>query len=362
MHFAILGAGSWGTALALQLCRTGNRVTLVSRRLEHALALGDARENQDYLPGFKLPESLQIGCEVGPAVMEAEVVFLACPLVGLAENLRQLAAVRGSAWALRLVVTLCKGLDPATLERPGEMVARALPGLPHGALSGPSGAPEVAANLPCAMVLAVEGCQPPAVSLPGHPSLPDSGPSDFSRPENHLSDARFIEKVQEILSHGRMRVYRSEDLTGVELAGALKNPFAIGAGICDGLQAGASAKAAYLTRALAEMRRVGTALGGQTETFTGLAGLGDLVATANAPWSRNRSFGEALALGHRPEELLAGRKSVVEGYPTVAAFHHASRRLGLDAPILEQIYAICYQGQPAHAAIDGLLRRPLKEE
>ncbi|MGF1453614.1 MAG: NAD(P)H-dependent glycerol-3-phosphate dehydrogenase [Opitutales bacterium] len=335
MHFAILGAGSWGTAIALQLVNAGHRATLVARRYEHALEMGAQRENADYLPGFTLPTDLQLACEVAPSVMEAEVVFLACPVKGLAAALQQLAAARPSAWRLQLVLTLCKGLDPESLRRPGELVAEALPGLAHGTLSGPSAAEEVAGGKPCAVVLAVEGGEP-VRSL--------------------------VDQVQEILSEGRMRVYRSEDLTGVELGGALKNPYAIGAGICDGLDVGDSAKASYLTRVMAEMQRVGTALGGKAETFTGLAGIGDLIATAHGGWSRNRGFGEALARGKHVDELLSDRRSVVEGYPAIKAFHERCARLGVDAPILEQLYAICYEGRPAPTALDFLMKRPLKGE
>lgn len=335
MHFAILGAGSWGTAIALQLVATGNRVTLVARRFEHALKMAAERENSEYLPGFELPTDLQLACEIAPAVMEADVVFLGCPIKGLHNTLTQLASARPQAWAMRLVLTLCKGLDPESLLRPGELVAQALPGLAHGALSGPSAAQEVAEGCPCAVVLAVDGT---------------------------AEDQALIDRVQEILSLGRMRVYRSDDLTGVEIAGALKNPYAIGAGICDGLGVGQSAKASFLTRAVAEMKRVGQALGGRADTFTGLAGIGDLIATAHGIWSRNREFGERVAKGDSISTLLAGRRSVVEGYPAIKAFHQSCQQLKVDAPILEQLYAVCHGGRPPSTAIEFLMRRPLKQE
>ena len=332
MNFCVIGAGAWGTAFALHLDRLGHTVTLVARRLEHATQIASEHENGLYLPGIALPPKLQIGCEVKPALMEAEGVILASPSHGLRDWSRRIQAVRESAPRLWAVITLSKGLELETHRRPLEIIEEELPGLAPMALSGPTRAEDVAAGMPTAMVLAAaEG----------------------------LADLRLL---QSALSGPALRVYLSHDPVGVELGACLKNVYAIAAGCCDGLGLGDNARAALLTRALAEMVRVGTALGANAETFYGLGGFGDLVATCCGVWSRNRDFGFRIGQGAAPRSLLDHRRTVVEGYRTTASFHQLCQERNLQAPILSQVHAILYEGLPPAAAIGRLMNRDLKRE
>jgi len=332
MNFAVIGAGAWGTAVAVHLCRLGHTVTLVPRRFEQALQISSLRENVDYLPGTVFPPSLQIGHEIGPVLMEADVVLLACPAQALRETCARVAAALDGAWRLRLVVSLAKGLETGTHLRPSEVIAACLPRATVASLTGPTNASEVARGLPAAMVLA-------------------SARSDD-----------FLVEVQAAISGPTLRVYTSDDLAGVEFGGCLKNVYAIAAGCCDGLHLGDNAKAAMLTRALSEMVRVGTALGARAETFFGLSGFGDLVATCHGEWSRNREFGQRLGEGARADELIAHRKTVVEGYKTAESFHGLCQARGLDAPILAEVYRILFEGRRPAEALAALMTRELKRE
>lgn len=332
MNITILGAGAWGTALALHCHRAGHVVTLAPRRLEHALELSAVRENREYLPGFKLPDDLQIGLEVRPALLEAEIVLLACPMRGLRALAESIQRQMDAAWAKPLFVTLCKGLEMDTFKLPCAVVGDVLLGAETAVLSGPSHAAEVAAGQPTAVVLATQ------------------------------AEEAHAREVQAALSGPTLRVYRSRDVVGVEAAAALKNVYAIGAGLCDGLKLGDNAKAAYLTRALHEMAALGVRLGGQTATFYGLGGFGDFVATCNGKWSRNRTFGEDIAKGNPPEKLLSHRHTVVEGYGATAAFAALCHREKIETPILSEIHALLYAGRDPREAIQRLMGRQLKEE
>ncbi len=333
MNIVVVGAGAWGTAFALHLSRLGHTVTLVPRRFEQALALASTRENADYLPGFALPQSVQIGHELVPVLMEAELVLLACPSQALRETAARVQASRALATQLRFVVSLSKGLELGTHLRPTEVMAATLPDLAVGSLSGPTNAAEVASGRPAAMVLAAQG-----------------------------ADEALLGAVQAALSGPTLRVYRGDDVAGVEYGGCLKNVYAIAAGCCDGLRLGDNAKAALLTRALAEMVRVGAALGARPETFYGLGGFGDLVATCTGGWSRNRTFGQHLGEGKSAAELIAASKSVVEGYKTTRSFAELVRERGIDAPILLETHAILYAGKPPAEALAALMGRELKRE
>jgi glycerol-3-phosphate dehydrogenase (NAD(P)+) len=332
MNFAVIGAGAWGTAFAAHLARLGHTVALVPRRFEQALALSSAHENADYLPGVALPPSLQIGHELAPVLMETEVILLACPAQALRETCRRVRAGLGLARQVRLVVSLAKGLEIGTHLRPSQIVAEILPEFVAGALTGPTNAGEVARGQPAAMVLA-----------------------------SAKADA-LVGQVQAALSGPTLRVYTSDDLAGVEFGGCLKNIYAIAAGCCDGLRLGDNAKAALLTRALAEMLRVGTALGARPETFYGLSGFGDLVATCHGGWSRNRAFGQQLGEGRPAGELMAGRKTVVEGYQTTESFAGLCEQRKIDAPILREVHAILFKNKKPAEALASLMTRELKRE
>jgi glycerol-3-phosphate dehydrogenase (NAD(P)+) len=332
MNFAIIGAGAWGTAFAIHLSRLGHTVTLVPRRFEQALALASAKENTEYLPGIALPPSLQLGHELTPVLMEAEVVLLACPSQALRETCERVRAHLGLATQLRLVVSLAKGLELASHLRPTEIINAVLPQLAASALTGPTNAAEVARGLPAAMVLAAARV-----------------------------DA-FLTGVQTALSGPTLRVYTSDDVAGVEFGSCLKNVYAIAAGCGDGLRLGDNARASLLTRALAEMVRVGQKLGARAETFYGLSGFGDLVATCHGAWSRNREFGQRIGEGAAPTELLAGRKTVIEGVKTTESFAALCAERGIDAPILREMQALLSDGKPPVQVLAALMGRELKHE
>jgi glycerol-3-phosphate dehydrogenase (NAD(P)+) len=332
MNTAVLGAGAWGTAMAIHLARRGHTVTLVPRRAEQALAIAGCRENREYLPGHFLDASIQLGLELRPALMEADLIFLACPSGGLATLAEALAPALDRAQPPRLVVTLCKGLDRATLRRPSELVLEAIPGIPVATLTGPSNAEEVARGLPSAVVLAG-------------------------------TDAAALAEAQPALSGPTLRAYTSPDLAGAEIGGALKNVYALGSGLCDGLELGSNAKAALLTRSIHEMVRLGTALGGKAETFLGLSGVGDLMATAHGSWSRNRGHGEELARDFPAAQAgLARRRTVVEGVWATRAFAQLADARGVDAPILSCLDAILAGRLTPSEGVGQLMGRDLRSE
>jgi glycerol-3-phosphate dehydrogenase (NAD(P)+) len=332
MNFLVVGAGAWGTAFALHLVRAGHRVTLVPRRPEQAAGLVALRENTEYLPGIALPPALAITAELTAAMRDAEIVFVASPAQALRETATRLKRALDHRGPGLLVISLAKGLELGTYRRPSEVIAEVLPDVLVGSLTGPTNALEVARGQPSAMVLAA------------------------------AHRAASLEALQVAISGPQLRVYTSDDLPGVEFGGCLKNIYAIAMGCCDGLKLGDNTKAALLTRALTEMVRVGTGLGAQPETFHGLSGFGDLVATCYGAWSRNREFGQKIGEGHSVPELLAHRKTVVEGYKTTAAFAELCAARGLDAPILREVQAILAEGKKPAAALDALMTRVLKRE
>jgi len=331
--FCVLGAGAWGTAFAIHLTRLGHRVILAPRREEHARKLRNEQVNADYLPGISLPESLTIEADLHRALPQTELVLFACPSQALRETARNLKlTVDQMGSQARWAISLAKGLEANSHQRPSQIIAQELPGWFIGSLTGPTNAGEVARGLPAAMVLASEA---PTSSL---------------------------KVVQAALSGPSLRVYSSDDLPGAEFGGCLKNIYAIAAGCSDGLKLGDNAKAALLTRALAEMLRVGTSLGARLETFYGLSGFGDLVATCHGAWSRNREFGQKLGEGNSIASLSTGRRTVVEGYRTTASFHELCQERGIEAPILDEVFRICHEDKSPREALNSLMTRELKKE
>jgi glycerol-3-phosphate dehydrogenase (NAD(P)+) len=332
MKFCVVGAGAWGTAFALHLARGGRAVALVPRRPEQAAAIASARENREYLPGVTVPPAVAVCADLAEGLAGADVILLACP----AQTMRQTAALVRSALAAdaapRLILSLAKGLELGSHMRPSQAVSAALPVAMVGALSGPTNAAEVARGLPAAMVLAAKG------------------------------DESVVHEVQAAISGPTLRVYTTDDLPGVEYGGCLKNIYAIAAGCCDGLGLGDNAKAALMTRAVTEMVRVGASLGARRETFYGLSGFGDLVATCHGLWSRNREFGQRIGEGRQIVELLAGRRTVVEGYETTRSFAGLCAEKRIDAPILVEMNAILFQGRRPADAISAFMMRELKRE
>jgi glycerol-3-phosphate dehydrogenase (NAD(P)+) len=321
---AILGAGAWGTALAAALCGRHD-VRLWVRDAQQARAIAAARRNARYLNEIELPGALRVEAGFDAALAGAELAVAATPVAGL----RGLAE-RLHASAVPLV-WLCKGFEAGSAALPHEIVASAGLRAPSGALSGPSFALEVARGLPCALTLA-------------------------------SVNAAFAAKTAALLHGGRLRVYHSDDLIGVEIGGALKNVLAIAVGICDGLGLGQNARAALVTRGLAELARLGVALGGRAETIMGLTGAGDLILTATGDLSRNRRVGLELARGQPLDRIVAELGHVAEGVHSARAALERARAVGADMPITTAVSAVLAGRLTPPQAVEKLLARDPKSE
>lgn len=323
MKLGIAGAGAWGTALAISLSARHD-VVLWMRSAGHAAALDRERENTRYLPGAKIPAAVRIGSRID-ILAGSDAIVCAVPMAGLREVLRQLP---GPPVPLLLA---CKGFERDCALLPHEVVGQVLPDRPVGAISGPSFAKEVARGLPCAVVLA-------------------------------SARADLASALARELNSSRLRMYSNDDLTGVEVAGATKNVMAIAAGICDGLGLGLNARAALMTRGLAEVTRLGHRMGGRTETFLGLAGAGDLILTCTGDLSRNRTVGLQLASGARTDDILAGLGHVAEGVGTAFEVARLASRIGVDMPITRAVCAVLGGEITPAAAVALLLERDPKAE
>lgn len=330
MKISIFGAGAWGTAIALYCIKIGHRVTLVPKFEEQAQKMIDHRENVDFLPGITLPPELVISTDEMSAFEDIDVAFLACPAIGMEDLCRSLHDISYGMRNLPVIISLCKGIQNENLETASDLIERFLPNVEIGILAGPTNAREIAEGKKAAMVLATR--------------------------------SRKLYKIQEALNSEQIRIYSSDDVKGAELGGCLKNVYAIAAGICDGLRLGDNAKAAFLTRALKELVSIGTALGGKIETFYGLSGFGDFMATCTGAWSRNRTFGEKIGQGESITDVLSSQKTAVEGYRTTRSLFEICYRRGIDAPILDQIYAILFKKKPIKESVAALISRPLKPE
>ncbi len=330
-RIAIFGAGSWGTALAISLAQQGQRVTLWARRAEAAETLRTKRENTTYLPGAALPASVQISSNLETVASEHNVWVVAIPsqaVRSLAERLVPFAAPS------RIVVSVTKGIENRTLKTMTEVLSEVLPTIPKQhfvALYGPSHAEEVAAGQPTTLVAAARR-------------------------------ATVAEVVQQLFMSRRLRVYANDDIRGVEIGGSVKNVLAIAAGIGDGIGYGDNAKAALITRGMAEIQRLGIALGAQPQTFTGLTGIGDLVVTCMSQHSRNRYLGQEIGQGKSLEEIEAGMKMVAEGVRTTDSAYELARREGVEMPITEAVYGILFEGKDPTAAVSELMTRSAKHE
>jgi glycerol-3-phosphate dehydrogenase (NAD(P)+) len=326
MRLTVLGGGAWGTALASHCVRAGLRVRLWIRELEVAVAVNERHVNPAYLPDVALPEGLRAFHRLDEALEGAEVVLVVVPSEFCREIYRQL---RGLAHPGAVLVSGTKGIEIDTLRRMTEIAAEEAPGHSLAVVSGPSFALEVARALPTAVVVA-------------------------SR------DHAVAEAVQRTLATRSFRVYSSEDVVGVELAGALKNVIAIAAGIIDGLGYGHNTGAALITRGLAEITRLAVALGARPDTLAGLAGLGDLVLTCTGSLSRNRRVGQGLGRGLTLAEASAGMHP--EGVRTTLAACDLATRCGIEMPIARQMRAVLYEGKAPREALDELMLRSLKRE
>jgi glycerol-3-phosphate dehydrogenase (NAD(P)+) len=327
MRIAILGAGAWGTALGIALAPR-HQIALWCRDPQQGDQLTAARVNARYLPGVAIPAAIRITVDVNDALQSCELAIVAVPAAALRETARRVAQQKRPLD----VVWLCKGFESGSAKFPHQVVGEELgERCRYGALSGPSFADEVARGLPAAVTLA-----------------------------SH--DAEFAAAAARDLHTGRLRVYSSDDLAGVETGGAVKNVIAIAAGVCDGLTLGSSARAALITRGLAEMTRLGISLGGRLETFMGLAGVGDLVLTATSDLSRNRRVGMGLASGRPLADILADLGHVAEGVLSAREVQRLAVELKVDMPITRSVCSVLDGQTSARTAVEELLQREPKPE
>ncbi len=322
IRVTVVGAGSWGTTVAA-LAAGNTPTTLWSRRPELAECIDREHVNDTYLPDFRLPHALRCTSDLEQAVRTADVVVMGVPSMGFRSTLESLAPwVR--PWVP--VVSLAKGLEQGTRLRMTQIVEEVLPGHPVGVLTGPNLAKEILAGDAAASVLAID--------------------------DDHVAGA-----LQPLFAGELFRVYTHHDVIGCELGGVLKNVIAIASGMADGLGTGDNTRATVITRGLNEISRFGVALGGEQETFAGLAGMGDLMATCISAQSRNRYVGEQLGKGRRLEEVIDEMRMVAEGVKTSKVVVEMAAELGVEMPIVEEVYAACHEGRTASEAYRGLLRR-----
>lgn len=325
---AIIGAGAWGTALATAVRRAGRDVVLWAREPEVVQQIAERRENTAFLPGYPLDPAIRVTGDLGTAAGAGEALLLAVP----AQHLRAVAARLGEALAEPRPLVICaKGIEIGTGKLMTDVLAEVLPGWPVAVVSGPTFAAEVARGLPTAATLAT-------------------------------TDATLGERLVTALGSRTFRPYLGDDPVGAQIGGAVKNVVAIACGIVAGRKLGENARAALITRGLAEMARLGQAMGARAETLRGLSGLGDLTLTCTGPASRNYSLGGALGAGHDKDEVLGARRSVAEGVYSAEATVALAEKLGVDMPIAAAVDAVLNRGAEIDATIDGLLARPFRAE
>ena len=336
-ELTVIGAGSWGTALAIQLARAGNTVTLWGRDTRHMQSIQDTRCNERYLPGCKFPETLRISTDWSAAVADTQRLLVSIPSHAFRHLLQDIRDIKlqgisdknASGLKSLELAWATKGFELDTGRLPHQIVKEVLPECQHFAvLSGPTFASEVGAGLPTAITVAG-------------------------------SDERWSTQMANYLRTKNFIAYTSDDITGVEIGGAVKNALAIGAGLSDGLGFGANARIALINRGLRELSRLGIAMGAKEETFIGLAGMGDLVLTCTDNQSRNRRMGLALAAGKSIDKAAADIGQVVEGIGAAKAVYQQAQRLEVRMPIIEQIYRVVVDGVNPHDAVEALLSREM---
>jgi len=327
INVAVIGAGSWGTTVAA-LAAENTSTTLWSRRGDLADAINSTHENGDYLPGFSLPESLRATSDLREAVSAADVLVMAVPSHGYRAVAAE-AAPYLRPWVP--VVSLVKGVERDSLKRMSEVTAEEMPGHPVAVLAGPNLAKEILAGQPAASVVAID-------------------------------DETIAHELQRIFTRPSLLIYTNPDVVGCEVSGVVKNIIAIAAGMAEGMGFGENSRATIITRGLAEMSRLGLALGGNALTFAGLAGIGDLVATCSSKQSRNNTVGLLLGQGRSIDSILAGMSMVAEGVKSSSSVLELARRYGVEMPITEQVVAVCHHGRSAKDAMTLLMQRSIKSE
>ncbi|WP_458407727.1 NAD(P)H-dependent glycerol-3-phosphate dehydrogenase [Anaerotignum sp.] len=324
----VIGSGSWGTALAVMLAQNDHEVMIWSRRQDAVDELLNDRKNERYLPGITIPENIQATTDREAAVKGAEIIILAVPSRAVAETVRDFSPYF-KTW--QILVNVAKGLEPGTLLCLSDVIEREAPQCAVCVLSGPSHAEEVARGIPTTCLIT---CENEAVA----------------------------KIVQEEFANARFRLYTNTDMVGVEIGAALKNVMALAAGMSDGLGFGDNTKAALMTRGMAEMKRLGIAMGGKPETFAGLSGIGDLIVTCTSMHSRNRRAGILLGQGKTLQETLDEVKMVVEGVNTVQAACALAEKYNVSMPITQAIYGVLFEGDNVQEAVNNLMTREYKSE
>ena len=327
-YVSVIGAGSWGTAIAKLLCTNGHKVTLWSYREEEVRSLIEKRENLSKLPGVKLPEEIIFTADLEAAVRDKEMCVMAVPSTAVRSTAKKMAPYAKPG---QIVVNLAKGIEESTLMILTDIIEQEIPGVQATVLSGPSHAEEVGREIP---TTAVAGAKKKETA----------------------------EFMQNIFMNQRFRVYTSPDMLGIELGGALKNVIALAAGVADGLGCGDNTKAALMTRGIAEMSRLGVAMGGHIETVNGLAGLGDLIVTCASRHSRNRKAGFLIGQGKSMQEAMDEVKMVVEGVYSAKAAMKLAKKYQVDMPIVEEVNQVLFEGKSAREAMGELMLRDKKTE
>ncbi len=330
MKVAVIGAGSFGTALALILNRNGVPLCLWGHDPLQAEKIRTTRENAKYLPGFPIPPEIEVTSDLNQALSRSDIGLLVVPSHAFKQILSQMAQSAGAS-SLKGLISATKGIERDTGRRMSELMSATFPGLPVAALSGPTLAVELAKGVPTAVVVA-------------------------------SPDQAFAELCQKLFACSRFRTYWSTDIVGVELGGALKNVIALASGICDGLGFGDNSKAALMTRGLAEICRLATACGAQRDTLTGLSGMGDLIVTCMSQKSRNRSLGERIGKGETLEAILKEMTMVAEGVKTSESASLLAVEKRIETPIILSVYNILYKGQNVVESMGALLSRDMKNE
>lgn len=325
MKISVIGAGAWGTALARLLHRGGHSVALWGHIPEWLDEIRRDGSNERFLPGIAVPPEIRLESRLQAALQDADCALIAVPSKAFREVTQALGAFTGT------VVSVTKGIEYETGLTMCGVLRETAPQAPSAALSGPTFAIEVARDIPTAIV------------------------AGSARLETAAA-------VQQAFNCPTFRVYTTTDQLGVELGGALKNVIAIAAGVSDGLGFGDNSKAALVTRAIVEMRRLGMACGAQGDTFTGLSGLGDLMVTCFSRHSRNRGFGERIGKGEQPAEIAASMLAVAEGYPTARSAYQLARKHGVSTPVVDEVYAMLYEGKDVAQAVRDLMSRDPKPE
>jgi glycerol-3-phosphate dehydrogenase (NAD(P)+) len=325
MKVTVLGAGAWGTALALELRDGGHEVTLWGHDPIRLREIHQSRMNARYLPRIPIPESVLLESDLDRALKNSEFAVMAVPTKALRATAKRIAGFSG------IIVSVAKGIEHDTGLTMSQILRQEVPTAHAAVLSGPTFAPEVARRMPSAAVAASD------------------------------SEAAAL-ATQEIFHRPYFRIYTNRDVLGVELGAALKNVIAIAAGVCDGLGFGDNSKAALVTRAISEIRRLGVACGAKPETFAGLSGLGDLTVTCFSRQSRNRAFGERIGKGEKVPDILPTLSSVAEGYPTAKSAEQLARKFAVDAPIIAEVYAMLYEQKAPVDALRDLVSRDSKSE